>query len=144
MFILFCNLCYVDAKRGLIFGNRFFFFLWWETSLQWKFRGNWSICRSHQLQCMSNPVKERRNKCWIGRELDCAAILSALVSSMATKRPEMTPQETQVSQGGTFPRSLLHSVIGWKEPMGCGSDGHQRPPCAHRCTSLPGLQSSPS
>ena len=26
MFILFCNLCYVDAKRGLIFGNRFFFF----------------------------------------------------------------------------------------------------------------------
>ena len=26
MFILFCNLCYVDAKRGLIFGNLFFFF----------------------------------------------------------------------------------------------------------------------
>ena len=84
------------------------------------------------------------NKCWIGRELDRAAILSALVSSMATKRPEMTPQETQVSQGGTFPRSLLHSVTGWKQPMGCGSDGHQRPPCAHRSTSLPGLQSSPS
>ena len=25
MFILFCNLCYVEAKRGLIFGNIFFF-----------------------------------------------------------------------------------------------------------------------
>ena len=94
--------------------------------------------------CWSNAVKVRRKGCGIGSQLDCAAILSALVSSMATKRPEMTPQETQVSQGGTFPRSLLHSVIGWKEPMGCGSDGHQRPPCAHRCTSLPGLQSSPS
>lgn len=25
MFILLCILCYVDAKRGLIFGNFFFF-----------------------------------------------------------------------------------------------------------------------
>ena len=32
----------------------------------------------------------------------------------------MTPQETQVSTGGTFPRSLLHSVTGWKQPVGCG------------------------
>lgn len=49
-------------------------------------------------------MKERGSKCWIGHELDCVAVLSALVSSMATKRPEMTPQETQVSQGWTFPR----------------------------------------
>ena len=47
---------------------------------------------------------------------------------MATERPEMTPQETLVSTGGAFPRSLLHSVTGWRKPVGCGSDGHQRPP----------------
>ena len=32
---------------------------------------------------------------------------------MAAKRPYMTPQEIQVSQGWAFPRPLLHLVIGW-------------------------------
>ena len=94
--------------------------------------------------CWSNAVKVRRKGCWIGSQLDCAAILSALVSSLATERSEMTPQDTLVSMGWTFPRSLLHLVIGWKQPTGCGSNGHQKPPCAHRSPSLPGLQSSPS
>ena len=59
-------------------------------------------------------MKERGNKCCIGHELDCVAILSALVSSMATKRPEMTPQETQVSQGWTFPR-VPAALSNWLE-----------------------------
>ena len=36
-------------------------------------------------------------------------------SALAAKRPYMTPQEIQVSQGWAFPRPLLHLVIGWKQ-----------------------------
>ena len=75
---------------------------------------------------------------WVGSELDYSAILRALASLMATNRPEITPQETQVSQGWGFSR-VMAALSHWLETARgrCGSNGHHSPPCAHRSTSLP-------